>query len=244
LTVAFQFLTVLRVRVSGEVTPADLRGSMYFYPLVGLVLGGAMALMCDALSRLFPWQLLAAMVVVGLAALTGGLHLDGLADTFDGFYAGRDREHALRIMRDPRIGSMGVIGLVCVLGLKYIALLNVPGSRASWAIVAAPVVARSAMVIACALAPYARQHGTGEAYIGQLGRGQPFVAIVMAVAGCALLGWPHAVIAFGLVSLWLAWFVHHCCRRIGGLTGDTLGALNETTETLVWLAACVNIVRT
>jgi len=60
--------------------------------------------------------------------------------------------------------------------------------------------------------------------------------------GCALLGWPHAAIAFAVVGVWLGWFVRYCRRRIGGLTGDTLGALNETTETLVWLAACVNIV--
>jgi adenosylcobinamide-GDP ribazoletransferase len=138
---------------------------------------------------------------------------------------------------------MGVLGLVCVLGLKYAALLGMPPSRAFWAIVIAPVVGRSAMVVACALAPYARQHGTGAAFIGQVGRGQPFVAIVMAAAGCALLGWPHAILAFAVVGLWLDCFVRYCRRRIGGLTGDTLGALNETTETLVWLAACVNIVR-
>ena len=240
---AFQFLTILRIRVRGEVTPAELRGSTYFYPLVGLFLGGTMALTCESLSRLLPWQLLAAMVLVGLAALTGGLHLDGLADTCDGFYAGRNREHVLRIMRDPRIGSMGVIGLMCVLGVKYVALLSVPSSRVFWAIVAAPIVSRSAMVVACALSPYAREHGAGKAYIGQLGRGQPFVAIVMAALGCALLGWPHAVIAFGVVSVWLGWSVRYCRRRIGGLTGDTLGALNETTEALVWLTACVNLVR-
>ncbi|MCX7826189.1 MAG: adenosylcobinamide-GDP ribazoletransferase [Verrucomicrobiae bacterium] len=236
LLIAFQFLTVLRVRVGGEVTPSDLRGSTYFYPFVGLALGGALALMCEALASLLPWQLLAALVVVGLAALTGGLHLDGLADTCDGFYAGRNREHVLHIMRDPRIGSMGVIGLVCVLGLKYIALLSVPGSRALWAVVAAPIVGRCAMVAACALAPYARQHGTGGAFVGQLGRGQPLVAVVMAAVGCAMLGWPHAVIAFAGVGIWLGLFVRYCRRRIGGLTGDTLGALNETTEMLVWLA--------
>jgi adenosylcobinamide-GDP ribazoletransferase len=187
-----------------------------------------------------PLPVTVALVVVGLVALTGGLHLDGVADVCDGFYAGRTHEDALRIMKDPHIGTMGVVGLVCVLGLKYVALLNVPSERVLWAIVAAPVVGRCAMVVACALGRYAREEGTGKAFIGQVRRGQALVAVAFAAASCALLQrWEPAVLAFALGAVWLALFIRTCNRRIGGLTGDTLGALCETTELIVWLAACV-----
>ncbi|MBI5397500.1 MAG: adenosylcobinamide-GDP ribazoletransferase [Verrucomicrobia bacterium] len=241
LALAFQFLTVLRVRVAGPVTDDELRGSTFFYPLVGAALGGALVAAAWALAHALPSPVVVALGVVGLAALTGGLHLDGVADVCDGFYAGRTREDALRIMKDPHIGTMGVVGLICVLGLKYIALLNVPTDRVLWAIVAAPVVGRSVMVVACALGRYAREEGTGKAYIGQLGRSHALVAVAFAAAGCAMLReWKVAALAFALSAIWLVLFMRACNRRIGGLTGDTLGALCETTELIVWLAACAD----
>ncbi len=239
LALAFQFLTILRVRVADPVTDDELRGSMRFHPLVGAALGGALTAAAWVLAHALPWPVVVALVVVGLAALTGGLHLDGVADVCDGFYAGRTREDALRIMKDPHIGTMGAVGLVCVLGLKYIALLNVPTDRVLWAIVAAPVVGRCAMVVACALGRYAREEGTGKVFIGRLGRGQALLAVAFAAAGCAVLQrWEPAAPAFLLSAIWLVLFIRACNRRIGGLTGDALGALCETTELIVWLAAC------
>lgn len=237
---AFQFLTVVRVRVASPVTDDELRDSTRFYPLVGAVLGGALAGAAWTLAHALPWSVVAALLVVGLVALTGGLHLDGVADVCDGFYAGRTREDALRIMKDPHIGTMGVAGVVGILGLKYIALLNVPPERVLWAIVAAPIAGRCAMVVACALGRYAREEGTGRAFIGRVRRGQAPVAVGFAVVGCALLQrWEWAVLAFALSAVWLLLFIRACNRRIGGLTGDTLGALCETTELIVWLAGCV-----
>jgi len=117
----------------------------------------------------------------------------------------------------------------------------VPMERVLWAIVAAPIVGRCAMVVACAFGHYAREEGTGKAYIGRLGRGHALLAVAFAAAGCAALQrWEPAVLAFGLSAIWLVLFIRACNRRIGGLTGDTLGALCETTELIVWLAACAN----
>jgi adenosylcobinamide-GDP ribazoletransferase len=241
LALAFQFLTIVRVRVADPVTDNELRASTRFYPLVGAALGGALAAAAWALAHALPWPVTVALVVVGLVALTGGLHLDGLADVCDGFYAGRSREDVLRIMKDPHIGTMGVVGLVCVLGLKYIALLNVPSDRVLWAIVAAPIVGRCAMVVACGLGRYAREEGTGKVFIGQLSGGHALVAVAFAAAACAVLQrWEPAVLAFALSAIWLVLFIRACNRRIGGLTGDTLGTLCETTELIVWLAACVS----
>jgi adenosylcobinamide-GDP ribazoletransferase len=241
MALAFQFLTIAPVRVEGPVTDDELRDSTRFFPLVGLALGATLAVAASVLLRGLPWPVVAGLVVGGMAVLTRGLHLDGLADVCDGFYAGRDRESALRIMKDPHIGSMGVIGLICVLGLKYVALLNIPPHRALWAVAAAPVVGRGAMVVACALGRYAREEGTGKVYIGRLGRDHMVLAIVLGAFGCTLLrNVVPAALAFALAAGWLMLFLRHCNRRLGGLTGDTLGALNETTELWVWLAACVN----
>jgi adenosylcobinamide-GDP ribazoletransferase len=238
LMLAVQFLTVIRVRVADPVTNDELRDSAYFFPLVGLGLGVALAVTGSVLRCVLPWPVVAVLLVVELVVLAGGLHLDGLADMCDGFYAGRDREDTLRIMKDPHIGAMGVVGLICVLGLKCVALLNVPAQRGLWAVAAAPVVARSIMVIACAIGRYAREEGTGKVYIGQLSRDHTWIGLAMVVFGCTMIGQiVPAMLAFVLVGVWLAFFTFYCNHRIGGMTGDTVGALNETTEMLVWIAA-------
>ncbi|MCX6908258.1 MAG: adenosylcobinamide-GDP ribazoletransferase [Verrucomicrobia bacterium] len=238
LALAVQFLTVVRVRVSDPVTADELRDSTYFFPVVGLGLGMVLAATGWALGCVFTWPVVAALLVVELVALTGALHLDGLADMCDGFYAGRDRDDTLRIMKDPHIGTMGVVGLVCALGLKAVALMNVPAHRSLWVVVAAPVVGRSVVLLACAMGRYAREEGTGKIYIGQLGRDHAWMALAMVVFGCTMIRqFVPAALAFVLAGIWLVLFVRYCNRRIGGLTGDTVGALNETTELIVWLAA-------
>jgi adenosylcobinamide-GDP ribazoletransferase len=238
LALAVQFLTIVRVRVSDPVTVEELRDSTYFFPVVGLGLGLALAATGTVLGWVFAWPVVAALLVVELVVLTGALHLDGLADMCDGFYAGRDRENTLRIMKDPHIGTMGVVGLVCVLGLKAVALMNVPASRGLWVVAAAPIIGRSAMLLACAMGRYAREEGTGKTYIGQLGRDHVWMALAMAVLGYTMFRQVMpAALAFVLVGIWAVLFVSYCNRRIGGLTGDTVGALNETTELIVWLAA-------
>jgi adenosylcobinamide-GDP ribazoletransferase len=220
------------------VTVEEMRDSTYFFPLVGLGLGVALAATGTVLGWIFAWPVVAALLVVELVVLTGALHLDGLADMCDGFYAGRDREDTLRIMKDPHIGTMGVVGLVCVLGLKAVALMNVPASRGLWVVAAAPVIGRSAVLLACAMGRYAREEGTGKTYIGQLGRDHVWMALAMAVLGCTMIRQVvPAALAFVLAGIWVVLFVSYCNRRIGGLTGDTVGALNETTELIVWLAA-------
>ena len=236
-TLALQFLTLIRVRVNGEVTEKDLRDSTYFFPVIGLALGLSLAVLARVATPIFPWAVVAALVIVGLVLLTGALHLDGWADVCDGFYAGKTREDVLRIMRDPHIGTMGVVGLICLLGLKYVALLHI-GDRALAAIVAAPIIGRSAMVMACVCGSYAREDGKAKVFIGQLDRSHAVVAVVLALAACAALGAKSGFVTFVLASVWFACFLQFCSRRIGGLTGDTLGALNETTELLVWLVVC------
>src|ERR671922_973115 len=118
LALAFQFLTILPWPKTEVRYPEDLGGSMAFYPIVGAALGSIMVGVHAVGSEVFPDGILRPALVVLLIILTGGLHLDGFADVCDGFYGGKSKAEALRIMKDPHLGTMAVIGIITVLMMK------------------------------------------------------------------------------------------------------------------------------
>jgi cobalamin 5'-phosphate synthase/cobalamin synthase len=232
---AVSFLTRVPVGRLGDVTPADLgRGAVYF-PLVGAAVGGASALTAWAVWLVLP-AAVAALAAAGVGAvLTGALHLDGLADTADG-YGGSTRERALDIMRDHAVGSYGVVAVVLDIGLRTAAVAALlPRPHGLLYLVAAGALSRSAAAGLGVLLPNARG-GQGQAAL--LEGVIPWRAAVAAAAGAVIAGlcggWPGLVAAAGVgaaASLW-GW---RCLRRLGGMTGDTLGATSEGTEVLVLL---------
>jgi adenosylcobinamide-GDP ribazoletransferase len=233
LVLAFQFLTILpwpRVRVRHA---EDLGGSMAFYPIVGATLGSAMVGMYVVGSEVFPDGVLRPALVVLLIILTGGLHLDGFADVCDGFYAGKSKDEALRIMKDPHLGTMAVVGIISVLTMKVVLLSHLPSALLCSALLIFPAISRCGMVWGMRMAPYARaEGGTGEAFFRTLGRRQVWIATaLLGVWAVLFTGW-SAFILLGLAAAVTRLFVGYCDRRIGGMTGDTLGALNELLEIL------------
>jgi adenosylcobinamide-GDP ribazoletransferase len=229
--VACRYLTVLPLPRSRA--PGDLGRAAAWFPAVGLVLGACLAIASLAADRIVP-PVVGAMLLVALwAALTGGLHLDGLADTFDGLGGGWSRERALSIMRDARSGPYGVTAIVLVLGLKAAAVASLPEGLAWKTLVLAPVVGRTGPLLLVRLCPPARAEGAGHA-LATGARWPALVAggLVAIVAAAALLqGW--GIAALGMAAL-LAWgWAARLRRRLGGFTGDTLGALVEVTEALV-----------
>jgi len=233
LALAFQFLTILpwpRIEVRD---PEDLGGSVAFYPVVGAALGSVMLGVYIAGLEVFPDGVLRPVLVVVLIILTGGLHLDGFADVCDGFYAGKSKADALRIMKDPHLGTMAVVGIVSVLMLKVVLLSYLPAAVLGSALLIFPAIGRGGMVWGMWMAPYARpEGGTGEAFFRTLGRHHVWIASTLLGAWVVLFaGWASLIIlglAIGATHL----FVGYCDRRIGGMTGDTLGALNELLELL------------
>lgn len=225
---ALQFLTILPTRrVFSEV---QLGHSLVYFPLVGLGIGGLLY----GLDRLFlmflPLPVGSALLIVVLVLVTGAIHLDGFIDTCDGMAAGRSKEQRLEIMRDSHAGSFGVVGVCCLLLLKYVSLLFLPGAARTAAILLMAVMGRWAMVYALSAYRAARSHGLGRAYHGQAGWWRLAIATVIAVAIAAgMMGiWGLAVVvAVWLVVLLLAGFLK---RKLGGLTGDTYGAIGEVTE--------------
>ena len=234
LLAAVGFLT--RVPVPPRVfdDPQAQRQSLAWYPLVGLLLGGVLAALAWAL-RESPPLLVAAVVLGAWVALTGALHLDGLADSADAWVGGLgDRDRTLQIMKDPRCGPVGVVAIVLTLLLKFAALASLPAG--GWpALLLAPMLARGALTLAFLGTPYVRPGGLGSALVAaprRAGGG----ALLLVVAGC--LVWPgwHGVLALlAATVVFLAWR-RACLRRLGGMTGDTCGALAELVEVAVLLA--------
>jgi adenosylcobinamide-GDP ribazoletransferase len=192
--------------------------------MVGIYLVGA---------AVFPDGVLRPALVVLLIVLTGGLHVDGFADVCDGFYAGRTKADALRIMKDPHLGTMGVVGIMSVLLLKVVLLSFLPVALLSSVLFVFPAISRGGMVWGTWMAPYARpEGGTGAAFFRTLRPRHVWMATVfLGIWTLLFAGWPAVILlalALGATKL----FVGFCRWRIGGMTGDTLGALNELLELL------------
>ncbi len=218
---AFQFLTVLPV---GRPDPGPLGGTAWCFPLVGLAVGGSVALAFLAAREAGLPSELAGFLAIGVGiAVTGGLHEDGLADTADGLGV-RDRRRALEAMRDSRTGAFGVVALALTVPMRALAL----AAAGPVAALAAHALSRGAMAGAMAWTPPARPDGLAA----EAGPTSAVAALLLASGIGIVLGWP-AVPAAALAALAAGWWT---ARRFGGHTGDTLGAVQQATELAVLLA--------
>jgi adenosylcobinamide-GDP ribazoletransferase len=225
--VALRFLTIFptprKERDDDEV--ASL--SLVYFPLVGLLLGAMLLGIYYALMLVLPSPVVFALIVIALAVVTGGHHLDGLMDSLDGVFGGQSKEEKLAIMRDSKVGAFGVAGVILLLLLKYVSLTSAPLLPA---LLLMPTLGRWAMLNAIFFFPYARPDGMGLPFKrGANWQRLTIATILPVVAALAILRWKGLVL---LVVLWLivfgiARFVQH---RLGGLTGDNYGAINEIAE--------------
>src|SRR5215510_2923354 len=180
LALAFQFLTILPWPKVEVRHPEDLGGSMAFYPIVGAALGSGLLGVYIVGSKIFPDGVLRPALVVLLIILTGGLHLDGFADVCDGFYGGQTKADALRIMKDPHLGTMAVVGIIALFMMKVVLLSNLPAAVLCSALLIFPAIGRGGMVWGMWMAPYARpEGGTGEAFFRTLGWRHMWIATAL-----------------------------------------------------------------
>lgn len=231
--VAVQFMTLIPVHLH-PYPPATIqaRASLY-YPLVGALLGLLLWLAAQWLSVL-ALPVAAALLLTGWVLITGGLHLDGLADSFDGLVGGLgDRSKTLRIMQDPCIGSSAALALILLLLLKWTALTTLLHSGQLHWLIVAPILGRLAAAGLLLSTPYVRANGIFSRQHTALPRA--LLATHLALwGGLFLLAYPLLLLAVLLQSaLWRHWLM----RRLGGSTGDNTGALIELTELLVLLIA-------
>ncbi|MGE5228840.1 MAG: adenosylcobinamide-GDP ribazoletransferase [Deltaproteobacteria bacterium] len=248
-TLAVTFLTGIPLRVEGAVSPGDLWGSMGWYPLVGLAMGGAAWAVYAGLLSFLPTLVAATLVVMLLELLTRGLHLDGLMDTADGLLSGAPRERALEIMKDHNVGAMGVAAAVLLLVLKVAALGALTSADAAAPLLAGWCAARTLPALNVYWWPYARPAGTGEAFTrehtpGPLQLAGGFLLAGVVVAGLAGL-WAGATgswyvgLVVAVVAMAVALGVQAAAaKRLGGLTGDVYGMGIELAEAAALVTGC------
>jgi adenosylcobinamide-GDP ribazoletransferase len=215
--------------------PRSIAQTQAFFPAVGLLLGLVLLAINVAVSQLFPSLLSNAVLLVALIVLTGGLHLDGLGDTADGIFGGHSPEKRLAIMKDPRLGSFGVLAIASVLLLKWSALVSLAPPWRMAGLLLAPAVARWAVVVAVALVPYGRPAGLWMEFHRQSWPRPLLIVGATAVAAAVFILGPAGVALIGggtLSAVVMAWWFQ---ARLGGLTGDTYGAIIETIEMAIWI---------
>lgn len=238
---AVAFLTRLPVPgAAGMDARAVGRASAYF-PVAGAVLGALLVAARHALPGRLPATLQAALLLALLALLTGALHLDGLADTVDGLGGGRTREDALRIMRDHAVGAYGAVSLVLLLLVEAAALAELlhRGATGDRWLILALTISRWTPVPLARVLPYARPGGGLGAAVTEHGGWADLVAATAIAFGAAVwVGWA-GLAALGATALLLVAFGWHLRRRLGGITGDTLGAAIVLSEALVLVAGVV-----
>lgn len=231
--IALQFLSSLPIRLPGMPSPQAMGRSLLFYPAVGLLFGVLLLLLNGLLSHT-PGLLHAALLLSAWVLLSGGLHLDGLADSADAWLGGfGDRERTLSIMKDPRSGPIAVVTLILVLLLKFAAIFALIDSGRSIALLLAPVIARGAMLGLFLNTPYVRKGGLGQALADHLPRSQGRQVLLACAVGCVLIAGLSGLLALLLAAVGFFWLRQLMLRRLDGTTGDTAGALLELLEVLV-----------
>jgi adenosylcobinamide-GDP ribazoletransferase len=230
---ALQFFTIVTLRSDLSAEPGDLARSRAWWGVVGTLLGLSLAAVAWALGHLLPPLALAGPLVLFWAAGTRFLHLDGVADTADALVYPAPRERSLAIMKDTRIGAFGVTALASVLLIKFGLLASLPLERLWPALIIAPALARALAAGLSTLLPPAAAKGLGAATAqGSTGVVPMLIsagtAVVLAGLVCGLGGLVAALMVLALGLVLGRWFM----RRLGGVTGDCLGAAIELSECL------------
>jgi adenosylcobinamide-GDP ribazoletransferase len=222
-------------------TRAEIAAAQPWFPVVGLLVGLVLLAIDRLAMRALPDASIDVLLVVALAAITGALHLDGLADAADGLWGGATPARRLEIMRDPHRGSFAVVAVVSALALKWAGLSALPSDVRVEAIVLFPCLARLAMLVCIAAFPYARSDGLGAGMRetstpALLVGGATALVVAIALLGAGGLAVVAVALAAGLAVGWYA------TRLLGGVTGDIYGATVEVTEafTLLFFAAVAN----
>lgn len=239
---ALRFFTRLPVPAWAGHSEQHLEQAARYFPLVGWLIGAIGAAATAAAAQALPVSL---AVLAGMAATllaTGAFHEDGLADAADGFGGGRDKAHILQIMKDPHLGSFGAIALGLMLLAKFNALVQIDarlGLRSlALALIAGHALSRlGAVALLCTL-DYVREDQTAKSrpVARRLGAGEMGVALLFGLSPCLLLGGVQAIRVVALAAgATLAWGAY-CLRRIGGYTGDCLGAAQQLAELACYLA--------
>lgn len=236
----FQFFTTMPIPVNLKVNEEDFGKGLIFAPIVGLFIGCLISVGFFLFESLFPLNVTAALTLVLYIIITGGLHLDGLGDTFDGLFSNRSKERMLEIMRDSRVGTNAVLAVSCLLLFNFTMISSLNGINALKILVLMPVSGRIGSLIGAGISCYARSgQGLGKSFIDCCGPREIFAGVILYIAiFYGILGLPGIIIGTVpcLSAVCLTWFFS---KKIGGTTGDILGAVCELNQAVFLMTAYI-----
>lgn len=236
--IALQFLTTMPVRIKSQINEKDFGATLFYFPVVGLLIGlvlFAVAMFFDFLPSL-PRS---AVILITSIIVTGAVHLDGFADAADGLYGNKSKEKILEIMQDSRIGAMGAVGLICLLLFKFSLIAGMSKAVLGRALIIAPVISRWCMVFACYSSECARKESKAKFFIEYASKKEVISGVIFTVALCVFLLGLKGAFVFISVFVPVCLFSGYVKRKIGGITGDILGAVNEIAEAAALFFALV-----
>jgi len=232
---AVQFLTIFPYPRGLSVEAGEAGRSMGHYPTVGAILGAILYLADRLLAGYIPRDLINLVLLAALTILTGGLHWDGFSDTMDALGASRTREERLSIMRDSRVGAFGALSLIFLILLDLSVLHHLREHRGSYLFLA-PLLSRFSMVLLALTQPYARREGgLARSFVEEVSLKELALAGGIALIACLAFLRTEGLLLLCLVVAFTLLVGGYFRHRLGGITGDSLGALNECMTALVWL---------
>ncbi|MFA5271406.1 MAG: adenosylcobinamide-GDP ribazoletransferase [Candidatus Omnitrophota bacterium] len=239
LLLALQFLTIVPIKIKAF-TEARFARSMMFFPVIGLLIAFFLAVINSLfLSLGFNGIILNVILVVTLIILTGGMHLDGLSDTFDAIASAKSKEKMLEIMRDSHCGVMGILSIICVILLKISFLSSMSSAHKIGAIILMCVFSRWSLVFLTFLFPYVREQGKGKIFSQGINLKIVMITTIFSLI-CAIVVFKIAGFLIFVPAALIAYlFGRLVSKKINGITGDVLGSTNELVEVTVLLTVCI-----
>lgn len=233
--IALQFLTIVPITLKGMPTKKQNAQSLLFHPFIGIIIGLILFSAANLLSAM-PIIFVCSLLLVIWIVITGGLHLDGLADTADAWVGGlSNREKTLSIMKDPNCGPIGILSLIIVCLLKFSSLYVLLEQQQYKAIVLIPMLGRLTPLFLLLTTEYVRRDGLGESISTFIPRFFSTLILIIGVVSSAFLG-PVGILTAVIMIFSLFYLRHKFIKRIGGITGDTIGASIEIIEVVSLLS--------
>jgi len=213
------------------ISDREMAGSMAYFPLVGFLTGAMLALSYNILILVFPHAVVCAFIMILNVLITGGLHIDGFIDTFDALASGGDRKKMLEIMREGRPGAVGIASAMLLFIAKYSLLVSLPKGTVEVSLIAMAILSRVSFVASSALYPYAREgEGLGGRFARRLMKKDIAIAAVTTLIILSLIFKFKIFVFIPILSCVILVFDNYFYKKLGGITGDTMGALGEIME--------------
>ncbi|MBL0699940.1 MAG: adenosylcobinamide-GDP ribazoletransferase [Desulfosarcina sp.] len=235
LLAAIQFITILPLGKPGIYDP---RGMVVFFPIVGIIIGTIVSISDQIFLLIWPAPVVAVLDVVLLVILTGAFHIDGLGDAADGLFGHRSNEKTLSIMKDSRIGVMGLIAILSVLSIKYCGIMSLDYKR-SLLLILIPAYSRGSMLFGIKFLNYGRKSdGTGYDLFNEPLNIADFSGLLLPIALSFFLGWTGLWLNVLFIGLTVSILIYYK-KRLGCITGDMLGGMTETIEAMLFLLVSI-----